>query len=191
MCFTDNFAVSEVLINTIIPLTNNQQWHIYSNRYEKYDYTISFNSYAKVQNTPTYLCVLQKCFLSQKSSSVSLLVPIFFHILIHTYIWPYNYQGCTTNFHHWIIIFMKHMFRHMYLVVFNTYINSLVPSSQPYHNTSSVPTFLMWYIPTNYDSIPPVNYHSIFPSSFTLLEHDTTEMSVTKKSITELKIAKQ
>ena len=79
----------------------------------------------------------------------------------------------------------------MYPARFNTYINSLVPSTQPYHDTSSVHPLVMWYIPTNYDSIAPVNYHSIVPSSFPTLENDTTEMPVMMNCITQQKITKQ
>ena len=75
------------------------------------------------------------------------------------------------------------MFRHMYIVVFNTYINSIMTSAQPYHDTSAVHLLVMWYIPTNDDSVYLVNYHPILPSTFPTFDNDTTEMSVTKKSI--------
>ena len=91
------------------------------------------------------------------------------------------------HYHQRSIILMQYLLRNMYLVLFNTHIQSLLPSTQHYHDTGSVHLLVIWYIITNDDITAPFNYHSILPSTFPTSENDKTKISVTKNSINPIK----
>ena len=80
-------------------------------------HTNCITSYIPIRNTPTNSCILQKGFLSEKSHSVSLLVPKFY-IYCFTPISYQKNQGCTIHYHQWSILLNQNLFHHIYSMVF-------------------------------------------------------------------------